>query len=48
MAIIKRTIEEKIKIFKIQCRFLEHNAEMLVSDKYDIEPVIKMNDYGNN
>ena len=44
----KRTIEEKIKIFKIQCRQLEYNAEMLVSDKYDIEPVIKMSNYDSN
>ena len=45
---MKRTREEKIEIFKIQCRLLEHNAEMLVSDKYDIEPVIKINNYENN
>ena len=48
MATSKRTIEEKIKIFKIQCQLLEHNAEMLVSDKYDIEPVIKMSNYDNS
>ena len=48
MATIKKTIEEKIEIFKTQCRLLEHNAEMLVSDKYDIEPVIKMSNYDNN
>ncbi len=44
----KRTIEEKIELFKIQCRHLEYIAEMLVSDNYDIEPVIKMSNYGNN
>jgi hypothetical protein len=48
MAAIKRTREEKIEIFKMQCRQLEHSAEMLVSDNYDIEPVIKMSNYGNN
>lgn len=48
MATNKRTIEEKIELFKIQCQCLEHNAEMLVSDNYDIEPVIKMSNYGNN
>ena len=48
MAAIKRTIEEKIEIFKTQCRLLEHNTEMLVGENYDIEPVIKMNNYGNN
>lgn len=48
MATIKRTKEEKIKIFKMQCQFLEYNAEMLVSENYDIEPVIKMSNYGNN
>lgn len=36
------TKEEKIELFKTQCRRLEYNAEMLVSDNYDIEPVIKM------
>ena len=34
--------KEKIEFFKRQCRRLEYNAEMLVSDNYDIEPVIKM------
>ena len=48
MATTKRTIEEKIELFKIQCRHLEHNAEMLVSENYDIEPVVKMNNYVNN
>jgi hypothetical protein len=48
MTTIKRTREEKIEIFKTQCRLLEHNAEMLVSENYDIEPVIKMTDYGKN
>lgn len=48
MATTKRTREEKIEIFKTQCRLLEHNAEMLVSENYDIEPVIKMSNYGNN
>jgi hypothetical protein len=48
MATNKRTIEEKIEIFKTQCRQLEHSAEMLVSDNYDIEPVIKMSNYGSN
>ena len=48
MEIIKRTREGKIEIFKMQCRQLEHNAEMLVGENYDIEPVIKMNNYGNN
>ena len=48
MATSKRTIEEKIEIFKIQCRRLERNAEMLVGENYDIEPVIKMSNYGNN
>ncbi len=48
MVTTKRTIEEKIELFKIQCRHLEHNAEMLVSESYDIEPVIKMSNYGNN
>ena len=48
MATINLTKEEKIEIFKIQCRRLEYNAEMLVSDNYDIEPVIKMSNYGNN
>jgi hypothetical protein len=42
------TKEEKIELFKIQCRRLEYSAEMLVSDDYDIEPCIKMNNYGNN
>ena len=42
------TKEEKIELFKIQCRRLEYNAEMLVSDDYDIEPVIKMNNYDKN
>lgn len=45
MATSKRTIEEKIELFKIQCRRLEYSAEMLVSDNYDIEPVIKMSNY---
>lgn len=48
MATSKRTIEEKIEIFKIQCRRLEYNAEMLVGENYDIEPVIEMINYGNN
>ena len=48
MATIKRTIKEKIEVFKTQCRLLEHNAEMLVSENYDIEPVIKMSNYGND
>ena len=48
MATINLTREEKVEIFKRQCRILERNAEMLVSDKYDIEPVIKMSNYGNN
>lgn len=48
MATSKRTIEEKIEIFKIQCRRLEYSAEMLVGENYDIEPVIKMSNYGNN
>lgn len=42
------TREEKIEIFKKQCRCLECNTEMLVSDKYNIEPVIKISNYGNN
>ena len=41
------TKKEKIELFKIQCRRLEYSAEMLVSDKYDIELVIKMNNYGS-
>lgn len=45
---MKRTIEEKIKIFKIQCQRLEYNAEMLVGENYDIEPVIKMINYGDD
>jgi len=48
MATNKRIIEEKIEIFKTQCRLLEYSAEMLVSENYDIEPVIKMSNYGNN
>ena len=48
MATSKRTIEEKIELFKIQCRRLEYNAEMLVSENYDIEPMIKMSNYDNN
>lgn len=48
MAIINLTREEKIEIFKIQCRCLERNAEMLVSDNYDIELVIKISNYVNN
>lgn len=48
MTTINLTREEKIETFKIQCQYLEHNAEMLVSDNYDIEPVIKMSNYGNN
>lgn len=48
MATTKRTIEEKIEIFKIQCQHLEHSAEMLVGEDYDIEPVIKMTDYGKS
>lgn len=48
MATTKRTIEEKIELFKIQCRRLEHSAEMLVSDNYDVELVIKISNYGNN
>lgn len=42
------TREEKIELFKIQCRHLEYSAKMLVSDNYDIEPVIKMSNYDNN
>ena len=42
------TREEKIEKFKAQCRCLEHSAEMLVSENYDIEPVIKMSNYENN
>ena len=45
MATTKLTREEKIELFKIQCRRLEYSAEMLVSDNYDIEPVIKMSNY---
>ena len=48
MATTNLTKEEKIKLFKIQCRRLENSAEMLVSDNYDIEPVIKISNYGNN
>jgi hypothetical protein len=48
MEISKRTIKEKIETFKTQCRCLEHNAEMLVGENYDIEPVIKMSNYGTN
>ena len=48
MATNKRTIQEKIEIFKIQCRRLEQNAEILVSEDYDIEPVIKIYSYGSN
>ena len=40
--------EKKIELFKIQCRRLEYSAEMLVSDNYDIEPVLKISNYGNN
>lgn len=47
MATINLTKEEKIELFKMQCRDLEHNAEMLVGENYDIEPVIKMSKYGN-
>lgn len=47
MATTKRTIEEKIELFKLQCRRLEYMAEMLVSDKYDVEPVIKISNYDN-
>lgn len=47
MAANKRTIEEKIEIFKMQCRHLEHSAEMLVGENYDIELVIKMSNYDN-
>jgi len=39
---MERTREEKIEVFKTQCRLLERNAEMLVSENYDIEPVIKI------
>lgn len=45
MAAINLTKEEKIELFKIQCRRLEYMAEMLVSDKYDVEPVIKISNY---
>ncbi len=48
MATIRKTREEKIEIFKMLCRRLEHSAEMLVGENYDIEPVIKMINYGNN
>ena len=48
MTTIKGTREEKIEIFKMQCLHLEHNAEMLVGENYDIEPVIKMSNYDNN
>jgi hypothetical protein len=48
MATTNLTREEKIELFKIQCRSLEYSAEMLVSDNYDIEPVIKISNYGNN
>ena len=42
MATNKITKEEKIKRFKAQCRQLEHMAESLVSDDYNIEPVVEM------
>ena len=48
MATINLTKEEKIELFKIQCRRLEYMAEMLVSDNYDIEPTIRISNYGNN
>lgn len=48
MPIINLTREEKIELFKIQCRRLEYTAEILISNNYDIEPVIKMSNYGNN
>ncbi len=48
MATNKRTIEEKIKTFKTQCRYLEYSAEIFVSENYDIEPVIKMSSYDDN
>ena len=48
MATNNLTKEEKIELFKMQCRRLEYSAEMLVSDNYDIEPVIKISNYGNN
>ena len=32
----------------MQCRGLEYSAEMLVSNNYDIEPVIKIITHGNN
>ena len=48
MATNKRTREEKIEIFKMQCQILEHSAETLVSDNYDIEPVVKISKHGNN
>lgn len=48
MTTINLTREEKIELFKIQCRRLEYSAEMLVSDNYYIEPVIKISDYDNN
>lgn len=48
MTTTKRTREEKIEIFKTQCRLLEHSAEMFVGEDYDIEPVIKMTNYGKN
>lgn len=45
MATVNLTKEEKIKLFKLQCRRLEYMAEMLVSDNYDVEPVIKISNY---
>ena len=41
-------ITKKIKRFKKQCLQLEYMAESLVSNNYDIEPVVKMSNYGNN
>lgn len=45
MATTNLTREEKIELFKIRCRRLEYSAEMLVSDNYDIELVIKISNY---
>lgn len=42
------TRKEKIERFKKQCQCLEYNVEMLISDKYDIEPIIQISNYGNN
>lgn len=48
MATNKRTKKEKIDRFKTQCRCLEYMAEILVSENYEIEPVIRISSYGNN